>query len=641
MVMTSYLNRSLLILAIVLFSVVVSWQWYAIADQAIAQLLLFNFTLPRVVIAILAGISLGSASLLLQQTMSNSLASDSTLAVSGGAQFALYLATLFFPALLQFGTTIIAVIGALLTLGLVLLLAWRQLGSPLLIVLSGLVLSFYVGAFSALLTLFYPEESRGLLVWGSGSLVQESWRASLTLLPLLVPGLIGIYLLSPALQVLQLQEGSAKSLGVNVTRVRLLAIILAAYLVAIVVSRVGMLAFIGLAATTLARQSANHRFTSLWWRSAFFAAILLLITDLSLQLINQWWQIQLPTGSVTALFGTPLLLWLVFRQRQHYGRAQQPANRLVIRNSRLTYLLLTILLLCSLVCAFCVGQNQIGWSFTLNHSLFELRFPRIAYAFAAGTLLALAGVVLQRLSHNPMASPELLGITSGVSFGVLLEIFIVGSVAIKPFLLFGALGAVLIIGLIWLINQRNGLQPEQVLLTGISLSAIFDAVLRILVASGDPRALQLLNWGAGSTYYAELPVAVWVIIFSFGLLLVSLIFSRWLDLLSLNAIVAQAVGMNLLLAKIVLFALAIVLTLLATLIVGTLSFIGLLAPHLAYSLGFNTAKSQLIAASLLGATVMIFADWLGRQWLFPYEIPAGLVATLLGGSYFIILMRKL
>lgn len=147
--------------------------------------------------------------------------------------------------------------------------------------------------------------------------------------------------------------------------------------------------------------------------------------------------------------------------------------------------------------------------------------------------------------------------------------------------------------------------------------------------------------GAGSTYYAELPVAVWVIIFSFGLLLVSLIFSRWLDLLSLNAIVAQAVGMNLLLAKIVLFALAIVLTLLATLIVGTLSFIGLLAPHLAYSLGFNTAKSQLIAASLLGATVMIFADWLGRQWLFPYEIPAGLVATLLGESYFIILMRKL
>ncbi|VGM96452.1 Iron(III)-hydroxamate import system permease protein fhuB [uncultured Avibacterium sp.] len=200
------LMPSLGLIALALFALLL---WQQPEQSETSQLLIFNFTLPRVLMAILAGASLGVASLLLQQIMNNSLASDSTLAVSGGAQFALFLATLFLPNLLQFGTTPIAFIGTLFALGLVLLLAWRQMLSPLLIVLAGLVVSFYLGAFSSLLMLFYPEESRGLLVWGSGSLVQESWYDSLTLLPLLAPAIVGIVLLSPALQILQLQESNA------------------------------------------------------------------------------------------------------------------------------------------------------------------------------------------------------------------------------------------------------------------------------------------------------------------------------------------------------------------------------------------------------------------------------------------------
>lgn len=625
----------------VLFIAVVIAEWQTTADKGMAQLLLLNFTLPRVVMAILAGICLGCASLLLQQVINNPLASDSTLAVSSGAQFALYLATLFFPAVLQIGSTVVALIGALFALAIVLLLAWRQMISPLLIVLAGLVVSFYFGAFSALLTLFYPEESRGLLVWGSGSLVQESWFASLTLLPLLLPALAVLIYLSPALQIFQLQDSNAKSLGVNVQRIRILTVILAAYLVAIVVSRVGILAFVGLAATTIVRQYREYRFTTLLWQSAFFAAALLLMTDLVLQLIDHYWQLQLPTGSVTALFGTPLLLWLVFRQRQQYGRVQNTVTHLTSKQPIFSYQILSLLLLMGLLLAFCVGQNQDSWSFSFNEILFELRFPRIAYAIAAGIMLALAGVILQRLTGNPMASPELLGITSGVSFGVLIAIFVAGALVTSQLVIFGAIGAGFILLLIWLINRRNGLQPEQVLLTGISLSALFDAVLRILVASGDPRALQLLSWGSGSTYFAEPTIAYVILVLAVSCLVISLLFSRWLDLLSLSTVVAQSVGMHLVQARTVLFILAIMLTLFATLIVGTLSFIGLLAPHLAYSLGFHRAKAQLITASLLGAGVMMIADWLGRQWLFPYEIPAGLVATLLGGSYFLLLMRKL
>ncbi|MEH8076824.1 Fe(3+)-hydroxamate ABC transporter permease FhuB [Gallibacterium anatis] len=632
------LMPSLGLIALALFTLLL---WQQPEQSETSQLLIFNFTLPRVLMAILAGASLGVASLLLQQIMNNSLASDSTLAVSGGAQFALFLATLFLPNLLQFGTTPIAFIGALFTLGLVLLLAWRQMLSPLLIVLAGLVVSFYLGAFSSLLMLFYPEESRGLLVWGSGSLVQESWYDSLTLLPLLAPAIVGIVLLSPALQILQLQESNAQSLGVNVKRIRLLGVLLAAYLVAIIVSRVGMIAFIGLAATTLARQYPDYRFKILLWRSAYFASILLLIADLCLQLIEQWQGISLPTGSITALFGTPLLLWLVFKHRQQYGRVQESQSAWKNSDKKSTALYLPLFLVAALGCSLFLAQGVNGWQVYLDQSLFNLRFPRLAYALCAGIMLALAGTILQRLSRNPMASPELLGITSGVSFGVLLAIFVAGASVLSQYVLWGALGALLILGLIWLINRRNGLQPDQVLLTGISISALFDAVQRILIASGDPRAWQLLSWGSGSTYYASNDVAIPMLIIAAALFALSFIFVRWLDLLSLNSVVAQSLGVNLVQSRSILFLFAILLTLLATLIVGSLSFIGLLAPHLAYSLGFRQSKTQLLAAGILGGTVMIMADWLGRQLLFPYEIPAGLVATLLGGTYFLWLMRKM
>ena len=632
------LMPSLGLIALALFTLLL---WQQPEQSETSQLLIFNFTLPRVLMAILAGASLGVASLLLQQIMNNSLASDSTLAVSGGAQFALFLATLFLPNLLQFGTTPIAFIGALFALGLVLLLAWRQMLSPLLIVLAGLVVSFYLGAFSSLLMLFYPEESRGLLVWGSGSLVQESWYDSLTLLPLLAPAIVGIVLLSPALQILQLQESNAQSLGVNVKRIRLLGVLLAAYLVAIIVSRVGMIAFIGLAATTLARQYPDYRFKILLWRSAYFASILLLIADLCLQLIEQWQGISLPTGSITALFGTPLLLWLVFKHRQQYGRVQESQSAWKNSGKKSTALYLPLFLIAALGCSLFLAQGVNGWQVYLDQSLFNLRFPRLAYALCAGIMLALAGTILQRLSRNPMASPELLGITSGVSFGVLLAIFVAGASVLSQYVLWGALGALLILGLIWLINRRNGLQPDQVLLTGISISALFDAVQRILIASSDPRAWQLLSWGSGSTYYASNDVAIPMLIIAAALFALSFIFVRWLDLLSLNSVVAQSLGVNLVQSRSILFLFAILLTLLATLIVGTLSFIGLLAPHLAYSLGFRQSKTQLLAAGILGGTVMIMADWLGRQLLFPYEIPAGLVATLLGGTYFLWLMRKM
>ncbi|VEI48851.1 iron-hydroxamate transporter permease subunit [Actinobacillus equuli] len=108
-------------------------------------------------------------------------------------------------------------------------------------------------------------------------------------------------------------------------------------------------------------------------------------------------------------------------------------------------------------------------------------------------------MILQRLTLNPMASPELLGVSSGTSMGVLAALFLFGAQQTEWFWLAGILGACVALIVLCAINQRNGMLPEKILLTGISLAALFDTLQRLAVASGDPRANQLIAWTSGST----------------------------------------------------------------------------------------------------------------------------------------------
>ena len=152
------------------------------ASDSLPLLLVQSYTLPRISIALLVGGGLAFSALLLQQVMSNPLASDNTLGISGGAQFGMFLSAIFAPQLLEYGSGLIALLGASLSLLLVMSLSLRKTMSPLLLILAGLVVNLYFGAFTGMMMLFYPEESRGLAQWGAGSLVQESWRDSQWLL---------------------------------------------------------------------------------------------------------------------------------------------------------------------------------------------------------------------------------------------------------------------------------------------------------------------------------------------------------------------------------------------------------------------------------------------------------------------------
>ncbi|MGL5331299.1 MAG: Fe(3+)-hydroxamate ABC transporter permease FhuB [Aeromonas veronii] len=602
--------------------------------------------LPRLAVTLLAGAALGLAGTLMQQVLRNPLASPTTLGVASGAQLALMMVTLLAPSWLLLGREWIAMAGGSLAMALVFALAWRRQLNPVVIVFAGLVINLYLAAISMGLLLFFQEELKGLLVWGSGSLVQNSWSGVSYLLPrLLAAALLAAVLVRP-LAVLELDDASARSLGVSLQHLRFAGLGLAVFVTACVVSVVGLIGFIGLAAPAMVRLLGIRQLGQRLLWAPILGALLLAATDLLLQSLSRFWPVLIPTGAMTALLGAPLLLWLIPRLGIKSGAPKANAGLLVARHSapaRLIGLLLVGLLL-AMVATLLVGQGMAGWSWPSWlrwQAQLEWRLPRTLAAGAAGVLLALAGTLLQRVSNNPMASPELLGVSGGTFMGVIATALLLPALPLPIMLLGGLLGAFGCLLLLVLVNRKHGFQPERILLSGIAITALFEPLQAIALANGDLRVQQLLSWMSGSTYYVTLPVAYGLVGLALLMLSACLLVSRWLDLMPMGSAVATALGIRLNRAQLAILLLVAVLTASATLVVGPLSFVGLLAPHMAKLMGLVRARWHLLGAAASGALLMVSADWVGQQILFPQEVPVGLVSTLLGGAYFMWCLRRL
>lgn len=602
--------------------------------------------LPRLTVTLLAGAALGLAGTLMQQVLRNPLASPTTLGVASGAQLALMMVTLFAPSWLLLGREWIAMAGGSLAMALVFALAWRRQLNPVVIVFAGLVINLYLAAISMGLLLFFQEELKGLLVWGSGSLAQNSWNGVSYLLPrLLVAGGLAAALVRP-LAVLELDDASARSLGVSLQNLRLAGLGLAVFVTACVVSVVGLIGFIGLAAPAMVRLLGIRQLGQRLLWAPVLGALLLAATDLLLQSVSRFWPMLIPTGAMTALLGAPLLLWLIPRLSLKSGTPKASTGLLVARHPAPTRLI-TLLLLglgLAIIGSLLFGQGMHGWSWPSWlrwQAQLEWRLPRTLAAGAAGILLALAGTLLQRVSNNPMASPELLGVSGGTFMGVIATALLLPALPLPMMLLGGLIGAFGCLLLLVLVNRKHGFQPERILLSGIAITALFEPLQAIALANGDMRVQQLLSWMSGSTYYVTLPVAYGLVALAVLMLAACLLISRWLDLLPMGPALATALGIRLNRAQLAILLLVAVLTASATLVVGPLSFVGLLAPHMAKLMGLVRARWHLLGAAASGALLMVSADWIGQQILFPQDVPVGLVSTLLGGAYFMWCLRRL
>lgn len=624
--------------------------------DSIRQVVMHYTFAPRLIVALLSGAALALAGCLMQQVLRNPLASPATLGVTSGAQLALVVATLWAPGWMLAGREWIALFGGIGATLLVFALSWKRRLAPMVVVLSGMVVSLYFSAINSALLLFHQESLSGLFIWGSGALAQDNWHDTrFLILRLAIATLAALFLLRP-LALLDLEEDGAKSLGISLRKLRMAALGLGIFITACVVSAVGLIGFIGLAAPAIARLSGARTFSQRLIWSMLLGALLLTVTDLVVQQLSPFTASLLPTGAMTAALGAPLLLWLLPRLKiggsrptpstgLTLPRLANPARRLRwlgLATLAVTGLALTLGLMLDGGTAQTIPAAHPGFAGPDSLDLIiNWRLPRVATAAAAGLMLAFAGTLLQRMTGNPMASPEVLGISAGVAIGVIALMLLPLGIAPLNGSITGFCGAAVALLVLVVSNRRSGFAPERLLLTGIAISSLLEAMRAIVLASDDPRAQQLLSWLGGSTYYASLTSSGWIVVIALGLALVTLPLERWLTLLPLGAPTAKALGVDVDRSRLLLLALVALLTVAATLVIGPLSFIGLMAPHMARLMGLHGARHQLLGAGLLGMLVMITADWLGRNLFFPDQLPAGLIAALIGGVYFMWGLRRL
>ncbi|MBB3771269.1 iron complex transport system permease protein [Angulomicrobium tetraedrale] len=610
-------------------------------DQLLAA---YSFA-PRLVVSLLAGAALGLAGAILQQVLRNPIASPTTLGIESGANLALSAALIWMPGLLGFGREWVTLTGGLLTIAVVFLLSRRSGFAPLVVILAGMVAGLYCASLAALLALFESHYLAGLFLWGAGSLSLQGWEEPLFLAPRLgLAGLAAILLLRP-LALLGMEDAQTRSLGLSVGMVRLAALLVAVALTAFVVASVGCIGFIGLAAPALARIAGARRIGPWMLASAATGAALLWATDQMVQVAAVISAQMIPTGAVTALFGAPLLLWIIPRLRLPPAAAGSLSVQLgqsVGRPGR-RLLLLGGLLLLALTLSSLIGPTATGWSLALPgdpSSAWALRLPRALAALAGGTLLAVAGCVLQRLTRNPMASPEVMGVSAGAAGGLTVAIFLIAETSRLEQMLAASLGAFLALIVLLLAARVSKANPERIILAGIAIGALLDALVSVLMASGDPRAILLFNWMTGSTYGVDASTAGASLLAALVLLALLPLVRRWLGMLPLGEDTARALGVPLGAGRLLLLMIAAVATALATLLVGPLSFVGLVAPHAARLLGLRRPLSELYGAALIGAFILVTADFLGRTIAFPWQMPAGLVASMIGAPAFLWLLSR-
>ena len=270
--------------------------------------------------------------------------------------------------------------------------------------------------------------------------------------------------------------------------------------------------------------------------------------------------------------------------------------------------------------------------------LLDLRLPRAVTAFAAGGLLAIAGVLMQVLLRNPLADPFVMGVSGGAAVAALSAMLLgLGGFAIDVSATLGALITTLVV--FALAHAAGGWTPTRLLLTGIVIAAGASAVVSMLLTLGDETHLRgMLFWLMGDLSLSTQPRGL--LILFFVALLVSLPFSRHLNVLARGELQARVLGAPVRSMRIGIFVASSILTAATVTSAGTIGFVGLVTPHLVRLLLGSNHRLVLPASALLGGTLVMTADLCARTLFAPRQLPVGALTALAGVPLFLALMRR-
>ncbi|HDZ6312089.1 TPA: iron ABC transporter permease [Staphylococcus aureus] len=278
--------------------------------------------------------------------------------------------------------------------------------------------------------------------------------------------------------------------------------------------------------------------------------------------------------------------------------------------------------------------------------LLDFRLPRMMITILAGAALSISGAIVQSVTKNPIAEPGILGINAGGGFAIALFIAI-GKINADNFVyvlplisILGGITAALII-FIFSFNKNEGVTPASMVLIGVGLqTALYGGSITIMSKFDDKQSDFIAAWFAGNIWGDEWPFVIaflpWVLI-----IIPYLLFkSNTLNIIHTGDNIARGLGVRLSRERLILFFIAVMLSSAAVAVVGSISFIGLMGPHIAKRIVGPRHQLFLPIAILVGACLLVIADTIGKIILQPGGVPAGIVVAIIGAPYFLYLMYK-
>lgn len=617
--------------------------------------LLWDIRMPRTVIGILAGAALAAAGALLQTITKNPLASSDTLGINAGAYFMVVLGMVAFPAMQQQFPFLLAAGGGLLAAMAAYFLGGGKAATPVRLALSGMIVSMVLGAFTSALHIFKQTETQNLFLWGAGSLIQLDWDGVRYAWPFVLALIGAAVFAGRQFDALELDESTARSLGQRVGLTRAVGLGISVLMAAIVVSVVGPIGFVGLVAPHLVRLSGIRKHRLLIPASALWGALLITAADTLARVVRSNVG-EIPVGAVMAIIGAPWLIWLVLTKMKNISGSGSGQSSMSVGGAALrmrfvpTAIFMTALLLVVILVSLSLGGTRIPLADLLGSLipggdqsfsvLLNLRLPRTLVAACGGIALAISGVLIQSAVRNPLADASIIGVTSGAGLGAMIVLFAWPALTVVVLPLAAIAGGVVAAAFVFFLAWRKALNPSVLILLGIAVSAVGSAGIQVMIVKASLWSSSSFIWLTGSTYGRGWNQFYSLFIFLIVLVPIAYYLGRKFDLLAFGDESSTGFGLPVRGTRLWAMIIGVLLAAGAVASVGTIGFLGLMAPHaVRMMIGHHTRRS-IILSGLLGGLMLVIADTIGRTIMAPIEIPSGLIIMLIGAPYFLFLMYR-
>ena len=269
----------------------------------------------------------------------------------------------------------------------------------------------------------------------------------------------------------------------------------------------------------------------------------------------------------------------------------------------------------------------------------DLRMPRVLSAVLIGGNLAVAGALLQTTMKNPLADPGIIGISSGASLGAI-AVMVIFTDLIKYKIIIAFIGGIIAACLVYLIGEDKGFSPVRIILAGVCVNSILNALSSMVSVFNSAGVSSIQTWLLGSlvnvTWNDFKILALYTIV---GIALCLLVIKSC-DLMGLGDKTAQSLGLNVNRVRVMITFVAVFLTSISTGVGGVISFVGLVIPHICRFLIGSSHKFLIPFSYFMGGFLLLVADTVSRNIFRPYEIPVGLTMCLVGGPFFIYILRR-